>query len=146
MLDGEQFFITDSRYELDAKLNIKNCQIIISNDLIKSAKKILKNSSIKKLYFDPFDLDVATFFELSKNLNISFIEKPYFSKKSRIIKTNLEIKFIGVITAKNRRERITRVITNPKITASAIHNFCNGLSNSGIAKPKTNISAPIERK
>jgi Xaa-Pro aminopeptidase len=93
-LDGEYFFITDTRYELDAKLNIKNSKIVISKDLIKTARKILKKSKIKKLYFDPFDLDVATFFELSKNLNISFIEKPYFSKKSRIIKTNLEIKFI----------------------------------------------------
>jgi len=94
-LDGEQFFITDSRYELDAKLNIKNCQIIISNDLIKSAKKILKNSSIKKLYFDPFDLDVATFFKLSQKLNIKFIQQPYFSKQKRIIKNSNEIKLIS---------------------------------------------------
>ena len=93
-LDDERFFITDGRYEIDAKLNAKNCDIIISKDLIKTARKILKKYNIKKIYFDPFDFSVADFSHLTKKLNINFIQKPNFSKIKRIIKTDDEIKLL----------------------------------------------------
>ncbi len=94
-LNGDNFFITDGRYEIDAKLNAKNCEVIITNDLIKSTRKILKKNNIKKLSFDPYDFDVATFQKLSKNLTTKFIKKPNFSKLKRIIKADDEIKLIS---------------------------------------------------
>ena len=94
-LENESFFITDARYTIDAKQNIKNnCEVVITNDLIKEAKKILKISNIKKILFDPNDFSHFTFSSLSENLKIKFIPKPYFSKQKRIIKTNDEIKLI----------------------------------------------------
>ncbi len=94
-LGTETFFITDGRYSVDVKENIKNnSEIIISNDLIKEARKLLKKSKIKKLHFDPNDFSVATFGVLSTNLDIKFIEKPNFSKHKRIIKTDNEIELI----------------------------------------------------
>ncbi len=94
-LGSETFFITDGRYAVDVKENIKNnSEIIISNDLIKEARKVLKKSKIKKLYFDPNDFSVATFETLSFKLDIKFIQKPNFSKHKRIIKTQDEIKLI----------------------------------------------------
>ncbi len=93
-IGDESYFITDGRYEIDAKINAKGCEVIISKDLVKSAKKILKKSKIKKLNFDPFDFDVASFSRLSQNLNIKFIQKPNFSKLKRIIKTPREIKLL----------------------------------------------------
>lgn len=94
-LGDEKFFITDGRYHIDAKLNAKDCQVIITKDLTKTAKKILKKSNIKNIYFDPFDLNVATFSSLSENTSIIFIPKPNFSKLKRIIKTNNEIKLLS---------------------------------------------------
>jgi len=93
-LGSERFFITDGRYEIDAKLNIKNCKIIITKDLTKSARKILKRSQIKKIFFDPHDFSMATYLSLTKKLDIKFIQKLNFSKLKRIIKTDDEIKLI----------------------------------------------------
>ena len=94
-IQNESFFITDARYEIDAKANIKNnCEIFITNDLIKQTKKILKKSKIKKIVFDPNDFTHFTFTALSKDLKINFKSKPNFSKQKRIIKSNDEIKLI----------------------------------------------------
>ncbi len=94
-IGNEKFFITDARYEIEAKLFTKNnCKVIISNDLIKEVRKILKKNNIKKLHFDPTDFTVSTFQNLSFKLNINFIQKPNFSKLKRIIKTDNEIKLI----------------------------------------------------
>ncbi|MCI0501392.1 MAG: M24 family metallopeptidase [Epsilonproteobacteria bacterium] len=94
-LGSETFFITDGRYEVDVKENIKNnSEIIIANDLLKEARKVIKKSKIKKLHFDPNDFSVAAFETLSTKLDIKFIQKPNFSKLKRIIKTENEIKLI----------------------------------------------------
>jgi len=94
-IGSENFFITDSRYEIEAKLFTKNCEVIISQDLIKSARKILKKNNIKKLHFDPTEFSLLMYEKLSNKLNIEFIRKENFSKIKRIIKTDDEIKFIS---------------------------------------------------
>ena len=94
-LNGDKFFITDARYEIEAKLFTKDCEVIISKDLIKSARKVLKNSKIKTLYFDPNEFTLSSFERLNNNLNIKFKQKPNFSKLKRVIKTDDEIKLIS---------------------------------------------------
>lgn len=93
-LSDEKYFITDARYEIEAKLFAHSCEVIITNDLIKATRKILKKSKIKKISFDPNDFKLLTYNSLKNNLNIKFIQKPNFSKLKRIIKTDEEIKFI----------------------------------------------------
>ena len=93
-ISGDNYFITDARYEIEAKLFTKKCEVIISNDLIKSARKILKKSKIKKLNFDPSDFTLLSYEKLKNNLNIKFIQKPNFSKLKRLIKSDNEIKLI----------------------------------------------------
>ncbi len=94
-LGNESFFITDGRYKLDAKQSIKNkSEVVITNDLVKAAKKIFKKSNIKKIVFDPYDFTVSQYTNLTKKLDIKFIQKPNFSKSKRIIKTNNEIKLL----------------------------------------------------
>jgi Xaa-Pro aminopeptidase len=93
-LNGDNYFITDGRYEIEAKLLAKNCEVIITNDSLKIARKILKKSKIKKLNFDPNDFSLFTYEKLSSNLDIKFIQKPNFSKLKRIIKTDEEIALI----------------------------------------------------
>ncbi|MEA3497655.1 MAG: M24 family metallopeptidase [Campylobacterota bacterium] len=95
-IGSENFFITDARYEIEAKLlTKKSCEVIITNDLIKATRKILKKENIEKLHFDPTDFTLFTFQKLSNKLNIKFIQKPNFSKLKRIIKTDDEIKHIS---------------------------------------------------
>ncbi len=93
-LGSERYFITDGRYEIEAKLLVKNCEVVISNNLIRTAKKFLKKSKIKKLSFDPNDFTFFAFHKLSDGLKIKFIQKPFFSKQKRIIKTDREIKYL----------------------------------------------------
>ena len=92
---GENYFITDARYEIEAKLIAKNCEVVITNDLIKQARAILKKSKIKKVSFDPNDFSLFTYEKLNNNLNIKFIQKPNFSKLKRLIKSDNEIKLIS---------------------------------------------------
>ena len=94
-LGDENFFITDARYEIEAKLLTKNCEVFITNDLIKLTRKILKKNKIKKLHFDPNDFTLLTYQKLSNKLDINFIQKPNFSKFKRLIKTPDEIKLIS---------------------------------------------------
>ena len=93
-ISGDSYFITDARYEIEAKLFTKKCEVIISNDLIKATRKILKKSKIKKLNFDPSDFTLLSYEKLKNNLNIKFIQKPNFSKLKRLIKSDNEIKLI----------------------------------------------------
>jgi len=93
-LSGDNYFITDGRYEIEANLLAKNCEVIISNDLIRVARKILNKSKIKKLTFDPNDFTYLTYQKLTTNLKINFIQKPFFSKQKRIIKNDNEIKYL----------------------------------------------------
>jgi len=93
-LGSESFFITDTRYELEAKFFVQNSQVVISNDIIKSAKKILTKNNIKSITIDPYDFSLAQFKLLSKKMDIKFIQEANFSKRKRIIKTNNEIKLI----------------------------------------------------
>ena len=94
-LGSESFFITDGRYAIDAKEKIKNgSEVVITNDLVKAARKILKKAKIKKIAFDPNDFTLSTYLALTKNSDIKFIKKPNFSKLKRIIKSDDEIKLI----------------------------------------------------
>jgi Xaa-Pro aminopeptidase len=93
-LSGDNYFITDGRYEIEAKLLAKNCEVIITNDLIGSAQNILKKAKIKKLNFDPNDFSLFIYERLKTGLKINFIQKPNFSKLKRIIKTDEEIALI----------------------------------------------------
>lgn len=93
-ISDEKYFITDARYEIEAKLLANSCEVVITNDLVKAARKILKKSKIKKLNFDPNDFKLLTYNSLKDNLDIKFIQKPNFSKLKRIVKTDDEIKLL----------------------------------------------------
>jgi len=101
-ISGDKYFITDARYEIEAKLFTKNCEVIISSNLIQSTKDILKKSKIKKINFDPNDFSVYNYNLLKQDLKTKFIPKPNFSKLKRIIKTDKEIKLIKKAMALGR--------------------------------------------
>jgi Xaa-Pro aminopeptidase len=90
-LCGENHFISDARYEIDATLNITNAQIHITRDLIGEAITIIKKSKIKKLHLDPNEFTYAWVKKLLESTKITLIETPSLSHKKRIIKSDEEI-------------------------------------------------------
>ena len=95
-LGAEKFFITDSRYTEEAKNNVINCEVIESRDFIKTLKKLFKTHGKKlKIIFDPYEWNFAEFEKLQSETEVTFIQKPYFSKNRRIIKTDIEIEYLS---------------------------------------------------
>ncbi|AXH14198.1 X-Pro aminopeptidase [Malaciobacter mytili LMG 24559] len=94
-LGSEKFFLTDARYILEAKEYAKDCSIIEANDLLTTAKALLKDSKIKKLTFDPNDFTYYAYSKLSSELDIEFIEELNFSKLKRVVKSDDEIAILS---------------------------------------------------
>ena len=93
-LGSEAFFITDSRYTIDATEHVKHAQVIIDRDLYGKAAKILKKSKVKKVIFDPKEWTVAGF-EAIQKAKLTFVPEVDFSHKKRIIKSDTELKILA---------------------------------------------------
>ncbi len=90
-LGSEAFFITDSRYEIEAKESVNGATVIIDRDLYGQANKLIKKSKIKKLKYDPKEWNIWAFENLKDGLNIKFKAVPDFSHKKRIVKSSEEL-------------------------------------------------------
>lgn len=93
-LGSESFFITDSRYTIEANEYAKNCSVIESSNLVQSTKELLKKNKIKKIVFDPNDFKLSFYQNLTKDLKTLFLPKENFSKLKRIIKTDEEVQIL----------------------------------------------------
>ncbi|MBD5166105.1 M24 family metallopeptidase [Helicobacter sp.] len=96
---GEQgYFITDGRYETEAKEFIQHdkyaVEILISRELIQTARTILKKHENSTLVYNPQEFSVFAFEKLTENLKINFLPKPNFHQEKRIIKSEAEIALI----------------------------------------------------
>lgn len=88
----DAFFLTDARYFIEAKQNVKNAIVVqTSRNIIKEARLLLRSLGIKDIDFNPADFSVLEYQSLSKNLGINFIAKNEFSKLKRMIKMEQEI-------------------------------------------------------
>jgi len=94
-LGSEAFFITDSRYTVDAKEHVLHAKVVIDRDLYGKAAKILKKHKVKKIIFDPKEWTVAGFEKISQNLKLKFKPVLDFSHTKRIIKSDEELKIIA---------------------------------------------------
>jgi Xaa-Pro aminopeptidase len=92
-LGSEGFFITDSRYTTDANKNVKNASVIISSNLIKSAKILLTNLKTT-LFYDPKDLSFGDIEQLKKLKYLNLKQKPNFSQIKRAIKSDEEVRLL----------------------------------------------------
>jgi len=95
-LGAEAFFITDSRYKIEAQQAVVGAEVIIERDLYKEANKILKKSKIKKLSYDSKEWSLFAFGKLTDKLKIKFKPKPDFSHQKRIIKSFEEIETLTI--------------------------------------------------
>ena len=94
--DSDAYFLTDSRYRVEAEEQVRGAEVITTRDLIKSARKILKKNGIKTLHYDPKEWSVYTFAMLSGKSDIHFKKRPDFSHQKRIIKSDEELKILSM--------------------------------------------------
>jgi Xaa-Pro aminopeptidase len=94
-LGKEAFFITDSRYTLDAQEHVRDARVVIDRDLYGKAAKLLKKSRVKKVIFDPKEWTVFGFEKLRSSTKVRFVPDPDFSHKKRMVKSDAELKIIA---------------------------------------------------
>ncbi|OQX49977.1 MAG: X-Pro aminopeptidase [Epsilonproteobacteria bacterium 4484_20] len=94
-LGSEAYFITDSRYTIDAKEHVKGAKVLIDVDLYGRAVKLLKSAKVKKVHFDPKEWSVAGFEKLTSQTKVRFKQIMDLSHKKRIIKSDEELKIIA---------------------------------------------------
>ena len=94
-LGVDAFFITDSRYTIDADENVLGAEVIINGDLYGEVVKLLKKHKVKKVIFDPKEWTVAGFKRVSEKSKVKFKSVLDFSHKKRIIKSDKELKIIA---------------------------------------------------
>ncbi len=90
-LGSDAFFITDSRYALEANELVQGAKVVIDGALYARANKLIRKSKIKKLSYDPKEWTLFAFEMLKKDLKINFKEVPDFSHKKRVIKSSQEL-------------------------------------------------------
>jgi len=131
-LGSEAFFITDPRYTVEAKESVKNAEVIEApRDLYIEAKKILKKSSVKKIFFDPKNFTVADFEKLKKTVGVTFKASPNFSQKKRIIKSQEEIELLKIAA---------------KLGSEAFDRYAKYLQNCGAKKSEQYINFEAVRE
>jgi Xaa-Pro aminopeptidase len=94
-LGSEAFFITDSRYTIDATQNVQGATVVINRDLYGEAVSLLKKARIKKVIFDPKEWSVDGFERVSSQCKVKFDPQLDFSHKKRIIKNDEELKILA---------------------------------------------------
>jgi Xaa-Pro aminopeptidase len=94
-LGSEAFFLTDSRYTIEARQLVRGAEVIIKPDLYAHANTILKKSKIKKLRYDPKEWSIFHFEKLMDGVKFKLKPKVDLSHKKRIIKTSQEIALLG---------------------------------------------------
>lgn len=124
-LGSEKFFVTDSRYTLEAKDSVVGAQVVESNNLFKTVANILRQARLRAIYFDPSELSVKELDELSSKLHrVNFIVHDNYSQKIRAIKTQKEIELIS---------------ESVKLNAGAFDRFFEFIKDSGVGKSEKNL-------
>ena len=94
-LGSEAFFITDSRYTIDAEENVQGASVVINGDLYGEAVALLKKHKVKKITFDPKEWTVAGFDRVRAKSKVLFKSQLDFSHKKRIVKSDDELKILA---------------------------------------------------
>ena len=119
-LGKEAFFITDSRYTLDAREHVRNAEVIIDRDLYGRAAALIEQAGIRNILFDPKEWSVAGF-ERIKGVckKVTFVATPDYSHKKRIVK---------------RDDEIEKLATAVKLGKKAFKRFAEAVWKEGIGK------------
>ncbi len=124
-LGSESFFLTDSRYEIEAKEKVRNASVLIEKDLYKKANEIIKKSRVKKIILDAKEWSIFNFEKIKDGLNIKFKYQIDFSHKKRIIKSDSELEILGI---------------SAQLGAKAFDRFSKYIQKNGINKNEYNLT------
>jgi Xaa-Pro aminopeptidase len=94
-LGSDAYFITDSRYTIDADEHVIGAEVLIDTDLYGAALKILKKNKVKKITFDPKEWTVAGFDRIREKSKVIFKPQLDFSHKKRMLKSAEELKILA---------------------------------------------------
>jgi len=113
-LGSNSYFITDGRYEIDAKEHISNAKVLITNSLIDKLAYLLKKNRVKKVTIDPTEWNIFSYERLKSLTPTKFKFLANFSHKKRIIKSEQEIKYLkkAVKIGKNSFKKISYALSN----------------------------------
>jgi len=90
-LGSEAFLITDARYRVEAEERVVGAKVIINGALYTEANRLIKESNVKKIKYDPKEWNLFAFEMLKKDLKTKFKEVPDFSHIKRVIKSSEEL-------------------------------------------------------
>lgn len=106
-VEDTRFFITDSRYSLEAKQFCnKHTEVISSNDFIQSLLGVISKLSLKQIAFNPQELSVAMYEKIISSLKAQkceLVAKPNFHQQLRICKSEKEIALIATSQKLNKK-------------------------------------------
>lgn len=94
---SEAFFITDSRYDTEAKEYIQNAEVIIGDrkDLYLTVREHISKAKISELIFDPQEWSVSAYEKFTQEIyDVNFKAVPNFSQKKRIVKSDDELQIL----------------------------------------------------
>ncbi len=94
-LGSHAYFITDSRYTIEAEEQVCGAQVVIDGDLYGRAAKLLRRSKVKQVMFDPKEWSVAGFEKIRSGCKTYFKATADFSHKKRMIKNADELKILA---------------------------------------------------
>ncbi len=111
-LGKEAWFVTDGRYAIEAKASVKGAEVLVAQDVVAKAAKILAKEGVKRCGYDPKEWDCASLDRLNPRKKILWIEKPDWSHKRRIIKSAKEQRLLAEAAAEGAKafDRIARRI------------------------------------
>jgi len=98
-LGSDAYLITDSRYTLDATTSLQESapetEVVIDMDLAKRAAKLISQSKVKKISFDPKEWDHYRITKIQECTRLKWLSKVDLSHKKRIIKSEAEIEILA---------------------------------------------------
>ena len=123
-LDGQKYFITDSRYTIDASTHLSGVELVTSSNLLDEVISIIKKTKITTLTINPKEW---SYFEVQKLVKIK-IELAFdllLSHKKRIIKSDEEIELL--------REAV-------RLGANGFADFAHEINENGLGKSEQELA------
>ncbi len=94
-IGSEKWFITDSRYTLEAKEAVRGADVVEASDLFCALRSLLRRSAATRIVYDPKEWSVYAIGQIRDKLtHLRFVPKPDFSHRKRIVKREDEISLL----------------------------------------------------
>ncbi len=91
-LGSEKWFVTDSRYTVEAKERVKGAEVVEASDLLAALRSLLRGEGAKRVLFDPKEWSVHSLDGLRRKLpHVRFVPRSDLSHRKRIVKRPEEI-------------------------------------------------------